>query len=107
MNTPNLSTPADKDQEIAALKEALAEKSEEIKRLRADVEEKDIIKRQDEIIGRLTRENEYLKESERRRSEWLRKAKKDAGYHDSISFDVVWAKALKLLKSSSTNTQQH
>ncbi|HLI94247.1 MAG TPA: hypothetical protein VKU83_11575 [Puia sp.] len=34
MNTPNLSTSADKDEEITALKKALEEKSEEIKRLR-------------------------------------------------------------------------
>lgn len=53
-----------------------------------------IIKQQDEIIGRLTRENEHLKDSAYKRSEWLRKAKKDAGFPDGVSFDVVWEKAL-------------
>lgn len=53
----------------------------------------------DEIIGRLTRGNEYLKDSQSRRNDWLRQAKKDAGFPDSISFDVVWNKALRLLKS--------
>jgi len=57
--------------------------------------QKQIIKQQDEIIGRLTRENEYLQDSQRRRNDWLRKAKKDAGYPDSVSFDIVWAAALK------------
>jgi len=62
--------------------------------------DKQIIKQQDEIIGRLTRENEFLEDSQRRRNDWLRKAKKDAGYPDSISFDVVWEHALKCLKKS-------
>ena len=35
---------------------------------------------------------------------WLRRAKRDAGYDDSISFDVVWNDALKaLLEQRKTN----
>jgi hypothetical protein len=60
----------------------------------------EIIKQQDEIIGRLTRQNEYMSDSQSRRNEWLRQAKKDAGFPDSISFDIVWAKALNALKDS-------
>jgi hypothetical protein len=59
-----------------------------------------VIKHQDEILGRLTREVEQLRDTESRRQDWLCKAKKEAGFHDTrISFDEVWkiilAKALK------------
>lgn len=57
-----------------------------------------IIKQQDELIGRLYRENEYLKDAQIKRNEWLDKAKKEAGYSTNVSFDVVWEEALKALK---------
>lgn len=54
------------------------------------------------IIAALARENfelkakvEGLEEEARRRNSWLAKAKREAGYDDNTSFDVVWAKALK------------
>jgi vacuolar-type H+-ATPase subunit I/STV1 len=53
------------------------------------------LKQQDEIIGRLTRENEYLKDSQSRRNQWLYQAKKEAGYKDSVSFDDVWKETLE------------
>jgi hypothetical protein len=59
-----------------------------------------IIREQDRMIGELTRHNEYLSDSQRKRNSWLSEAKKEAGYPDSISFDRVWADALKALKES-------
>ena len=49
-------------------------------------------------IGELTLRNEYLRDSESARSDWLRKAKKEAGYHDSVSFDIVWSETLEKAK---------
>lgn len=51
------------------------------------------------MIGELTRKVNYLEDSQSKRSEWLRKAKQEAGYPDSISFDVVWGRALELIKN--------
>lgn len=48
----------------------------------------------DELIGRLTRDNGYLKDSAYRREQWLDKAKRDAGYDTRISFDIVWKEVL-------------
>lgn len=64
------------------------------------------IKQQDQLIGQLTRENEHLKESRRRRNEWLNKAKHDAGYSYGESFDGVWDDALKALKDSRSKNAQ-
>jgi hypothetical protein len=58
----------------------------------------EIIKEQDSIIGRLTREVDFLKDSQFKRTQWLDKAKRDAGYPNSVSFDDVWEAALKSLK---------
>lgn len=58
----------------------------------------DTTKQQDEIIGRLTREVEYLTDSQIKRIEWLMKAKREAGYADMASFDEVWKDALTALK---------
>ncbi len=57
--------------------------------------EKEAVKKQDALLGRLLRENEDLKDTNSRRSEWLRKAKSDAGFADSVSFDEVWKAALE------------
>lgn len=65
----------------------------------------EIIKQQDEIIGRLTRENEYLNDSQRRRNEWLREAKKTAGFPDDISFDIVWSKCLAAYLATNKQTE--
>lgn len=53
----------------------------------------------DSLLGRLTRRVAYLEDGQMKHNDWLRKAKKEAGYHDSISFDVVWSDALKSLLS--------
>jgi hypothetical protein len=54
------------------------------------------------IIAALARENhdlrekvKALEESERRSRSWLDDAKRAAGFHSNVSFDDVWAKALK------------
>jgi hypothetical protein len=57
--------------------------------------DKAIIKKQDRIIGELTRKVEFLQDSVNKRNEWLREAKKDAGYSDSVSFDIVWRDTLE------------
>jgi hypothetical protein len=48
----------------------------------------------DRRAGAAERNNEWLRDIASRRDDWLRQAKKDAGFHDNISFDVVWEKAL-------------
>ena len=59
----------------------------------------EVIAEQDRIIGVLTRENDALHESSIKRKEWLSKAKRDLGYDNAISFDVVWQYVLDKLKS--------
>lgn len=54
----------------------------------------EIIAEQDRMIGELTRKVKYLEDSESRRQDWLRRAKKEAGYEDMTSFDVVWRETL-------------
>ena len=61
---------------------------------------KRIIAQQDRIIGELTRTKETLEDTERCHQDWLRKAKKEAGYPYMTSFDVVWEETLK---KASTN----
>ena len=63
-------------------------------------EESKIIEWQDAKIGQLTRERDFLQDSQTKRNEWLRQAKKEAGYPDAISFDVVWKDALTALLAS-------
>ncbi len=55
----------------------------------------EIILRQAKKIERLEKEVERLQESERRHREWIHKAKRDAGYNQTVSFDDVWKKALE------------
>lgn len=59
-----------------------------------------IIADQDRIIGKLTREREYNLDTIYRFKECTRQRKKDAGYHDSISFDDVWEDILKKAKNN-------
>lgn len=56
---------------------------------------KEIIDEQDRIIGELTREIYNLKEAAYMREEWLRKAKKEAGYMNETGFDIVWRETLE------------
>src|ERR1035437_8162419 len=46
-------------------------------------------------ISKLTSERDDLKDTDDRRKEWLWKAKKEAGYNDSMSFDNVWREVLE------------
>lgn len=52
-----------------------------------------------ELLDKLMTENANLKDTVQRRNEWVIQAKRDAGYDRNISFDIVWADALKALKS--------
>lgn len=60
-----------------------------------------IIADQDMKIGKLTRENEYMQDTIYKFNECQRERKKQAGYHDSISFDIVWNEILKKAQSHS------
>jgi hypothetical protein len=71
-----------------------AEKDKEIAELKAAVS------KQDEMIGRLTRERDNLRDTEDKRQEWLDKAKSDFGVHRNTSFDEVWAKTLSAYKEN-------
>jgi hypothetical protein len=53
----------------------------------------------DRRAGAAERQNEYLQDSQSRRTQWLDKAKNDAGYHRNVSFDDVWREALTALKA--------
>jgi len=58
-----------------------------------------VIAEQDRMIGELTRHTNDLEDTERRRQDWKRKAKQDAGYDTRISFDIVWQEILALAQS--------
>lgn len=64
------------------------------KQLKAMTAERD---EADRAAGAALRRLEYLEASERRQRAWLSEAKRDAGCDDNVSFDVVWAAALKAL----------
>jgi hypothetical protein len=44
---------------------------------------------QNELIGKLTTSNHFLQDSYNKRQDWLREAKKKAGFPDYVSFDIV------------------
>jgi hypothetical protein len=71
--------------------ETLNEKYSNIKSLDEALE---IISEQDRLVGQLSREVRYLKDSVSRRTDWLSHAKREAGYEQSESFDVVWKEVL-------------
>jgi hypothetical protein len=48
------------------------------------------------------KENAELRDTALRRESWLRKAKSQAGYDNSVSFDVVWAETLKKARLNET-----
>ncbi len=54
----------------------------------------------DRRAGAAERLLESLQDDARNRNSWLWKAKKDAGYDQNISFDVVWSEALAALKAA-------
>lgn len=82
--------PEPPDPTIAALQER-------VRRLEADLAEAD------RRAGAAERVNENLRESAAARSQWLSKAKREAGYDDAISFDVVWSETLR--KASLVNSK--
>lgn len=49
-------------------------------------------------IRMLNKRIESLQDTGNKRAQWLAQAKRDAGYPDNISFDIVWADALRALK---------
>lgn len=55
----------------------------------------EIIKRQDEIIGRLTREKGYLQDTVNRHNEARDKQKRDFNYESAKSFDYLWNAIVK------------
>lgn len=69
--------------------------TEEYNHIKTLEEAKQIIAKQDMIIGHQFRQIGDLKDSQRRRNEWLHKAKEEAGYDQYVSFDTVWADILK------------
>lgn len=54
----------------------------------------------DRRAGAAERNLRYLQEDKYARTCWLDKAKRAAGYHTNVSFDVVWDAALKALLDS-------
>ena len=57
-----------------------------------------VIAEQDRMIGELTRKNNSSDDSIFRFKQCQRQRKKDAGYDDSVSFDIVWEETLKKAK---------
>lgn len=45
-------------------------------------------------VSKAVKDNEKLRESARRRESWLSRAKAEAGYHEHVSFDIVWERTL-------------
>jgi hypothetical protein len=62
-------------------------------------EAKQIIAEQDMIIGKQYREILQLEETQRRHNQCTSQRKKEAGYDQSISFDIVWEETLKKAQS--------
>lgn len=60
----------------------------------------------DRRAGAAERQMEDLKEAAAKRSNWLYKAKQEAGYDSSISFDIVWAETLALAKLAMMEMKQ-
>lgn len=48
----------------------------------------------DRRAGAAERQMESLEDAAIKRRHWLSEAKRQAGYHDNVSFDVVWAETL-------------
>ncbi len=66
----------------------------------SEQEANQVMSEQSLLILKLQKENENLREEIYKRREWIRKAKKQAGYSDSSSFDVVWEETLLKAKNS-------
>lgn len=66
-----------------------------------------------QTIAALARENHRLKirvedleDTDQRRRSWLDKAKREAGFSSYVSFDDVWAKALKAYLETKEGKEQ-
>lgn len=57
-----------------------------------------LLAEQNRKIGELIIKCERLEDSERRREDWLYKAKQQAGANQNVSFDDVWNEVLKYAK---------
>lgn len=82
----------DKDSELQA--EIIKSQHALIHKLERDIAEAD------RRAGAAERHLSYANKSIEARCRWLDKAKQDAGYHRSVSFDVVWDAALKVYLES-------
>lgn len=60
----------------------------------------------DRRAGAAERHMASLKDDSFKREQWLDKAKREAGYDRSVSFDVVWAAALKALLKIDSRAQK-
>ena len=78
--------------ECLAVVNVVKDCEDEILRLREERDEAD------RRAGAAERSLSYLQDSENARKSWLSDAKKAWGYHDNVSFDVIWAEALALKK---------
>ena len=56
----------------------------------------------DRRAGAAEREMADLRDTISKRSHWLRGAKAEAGYHDNVSFDTVWAETLGMARAADT-----
>lgn len=74
----------------------MSENYREIKSLK---EAKNVIAEQDRLIGELNRKVNFLEDTSIKRAEWLSNAKKEAGYDNNQSFDIVWKETLKKAQS--------
>jgi hypothetical protein len=72
---------------------------ERVRRLEADLAEAD------RRAGAAERVNDQLRDSASARSQWLSKAKREAGFDDAISFDVVWRETLAKASSAEPRTE--
>ena len=52
------------------------------------------LKKTERRLGKAQIEVDDLADTSARRKNWLRKAKKEAGYEDKVSFDIVWNEVL-------------
>jgi len=75
--------------QIKALEDRLVVACDDVGRITKERDEADC------RAGAAEREMVGLKEDAFQRQNWLRKAKREAGYADSISFDVVWKDMLE------------
>lgn len=88
-------------QQLNKNKDAIAYWDQEVTKYRIEVEksfealeaERD---EADRRAGASERRQEELQDSANKRSQWLSQAKREAGYDDNVSFDVVWSETLAL-----------